>query len=431
MLRIRALFTFASIAAGLACAMLSAKVNYSSELRLQTSLFGDYGLYEQNRGKTNGSEIEHEFRADFTAAQDDLYLLQLRAGRRLLDAEEFLRPPEKDVLRLHQAYLDYSLPTDHEINLRLGRQVLDYQRGILVGPDDWDMEGNSFDAALLQLDGATWDLDLLHGHLAKDHHNQVSLISLERTTPRRTINEFYLWRFGLDAEEDTLPLGAHPDIEVYNLGTRMEGKLSRPLFYHWMVNYQTGAMKMAPEKDMRSYNFVANLDYFVDHPLLRNVGIEYSHSSGDDASTPDRHETFLPPFADRHVRSGAMDWMSMMNGEVLTLYLFADPRPDLELLLEYHYFRLPSQDSAWYVADLSAAWASGGNNWPGNAPASKDVGSELDLHLTYAKNPNRSYSLGYSVFFPGDLITDWNPSSGGWGRDNSSRWAYFRATFKF
>ncbi len=309
------LLAFSFFVAGLALSSRPAKVDFSTELRLQTTLFGDYGLYEQNRASTDGSEFEHEFRADFSAKKDDLYLLQLRAGRRLIDAEEFLRPPEEDVLRLHQAYLDLSLPGSRELNLRLGRQVLDYQRGILVGPDDWDLEGNSFDAALLQLDGSTWDLDLLHGHLAKDHHNQVSLISLERTTPRRTINEFYLLRFGLDAEEDTLPLGAHPDIEVYNLGARMEGKLSRPLFYHWMINYQTGAMKMNPEKDMRSYNFVANLDYFVDHPLLRNVGIEYSYSSGDDASTPNRHETFLPPFADRHVRSGTMDWMSMMNGE--------------------------------------------------------------------------------------------------------------------
>ncbi len=59
------------------------------------------------------------------------------------------------------------------------------------------------------------------------------------------------------------------------------------------------------------------------------------------------------------------------------------------------------------------------------------MGSELDLHLTYAKKPNRIYSLGYSVFFPGDLITDWSEPQWGWGRNNTSRWAYFRATFKF
>ena len=413
---------------------LVAEVDLATELRYRATLFEDYRLYEKNRIDTDSSELEHEFRADLSLAKDR-HLLELRLGRRLIAEAEFHRPPEEDVHRIHQAYLDFSLPGSDTLNLRVGRQELSYNRGILIDGDDWDMEGNSFDALKFYRDGSTWDLDVLYGQLAKDHHNQLAGINLERTSPTRTINEFYFWYFGIGDEQDSLPLSGGPELGVYNFGTRMEGKLSRPLFYHWMVNYQTGKMKAAGTKDLQAYNLVANLDYFVDHSVVRNIGIEYSLSSGDDSGTPGRNETFIPPFANRHVRSGAMDWMSMMNAEMITLYMFADVHPKVEALIEFHQFYMHSQDSAWYVADLSPGWSSSegewwaGNDWPGEKGESKDVGSELDLHLKFGKNPNRIFTAGYSLFFPGKLITDWKHPH--WGQNDTTQWAYVQTEFKF
>jgi hypothetical protein len=175
----------------------------------------------------------------------------------------------------------------------------------------------------------------------------------------------------------------------------------------------------------------------VDHSVVRNIGIEYSLSSGDDSGTTGRNETFIPPFANRHVRSGAMDWMSMMNAEMITLYMFADVHPKVEALIEFHQFYLHSQDSAWYVADLSPGWASSkdewwaNNDWPGEKGESKDVGSELDLHLRFGKNPNRSFTAGYSLFFPGKLLKDWKWPQHGWGRNDTAQWAYVQTEFKF
>jgi hypothetical protein len=409
---------------------LGAEVDLATDLRYRATLFEDYGLYEKNRIDTDSSELEHEFRADLSLVKDR-HLLELRLGRRIIDEAEFKRAPEEDVHRIHQAYLDFSLPGSDTLNLRVGRQELSYNRGILIDEDDWDMEGNSFDALKFYRDGSTWDLDVLYGQLAKDRHNRLAGINLERTTPRRTINEFYFWYFGIGDEQDSLPLSGDPELEVYNFGTRMEGKLSRPLFYHWMVNYQTGKMEAAGTKDLQAYNLVGNFDYFVDHYVVRNIGIEYSLSSGDDSDTTGRHETFIPPFANRHVRSGAMDWMSMMNAEMITLYMFADVHPKVEALIEFHQFYLHSQDSAWYVADLSPAWWWGSNDWPGTTNASKDVGSELDLHLKFGKNPNRVFTAGYSLFFPGKLITDWSESHWGWGQKDTTQWAYVQTEFKF
>ncbi len=439
-MNLRCLHHSIRLAATTVTASLCAEVDLSSELRYRATLFQDYGLYELNRMGTNKSETEHEFRADL-AIEQTWHKLQLRLGRRILDANEFKRPPEEDVHRIHQAYLDFSLPASDSLRVRLGRQEFSYNRGILIDEDNWDMEGNSFDALKLYLDGSAWDIDLLYGHLAKDHHNRLAGINIERTTPRRTINEFYLWYFGIGDEQDTLLLTGNPknnpELDVFNLGTRMEGKLSRPLFYHWMANYQTGRMNGPATKDLHAYNLLGNLDYFVAHPVIRNIGIEYSLSSGDDGKTEGRHETFIPPFADRHVRSGAMDWMSMMNSEILTLYFFADVHPKVEALIEFHKFFMQRRNSTWYLADLSPGWWSpeggwwSGHDWPGVKSPEKDVGSEIDLHLKFGKKPNRSFTAGYSIFFPGKMLRNWKWPQHGWGRNDRSQWAYVQTEFKF
>ena len=104
---------------------LVAEVDLATELRYRTTLFENYGLYEKNRMGTDSSELEHEFRADLSLAKDR-HLLELRLGRRLIDEAEFKRAPEEDVHRIHQAYLDFSLPGSDTLNLRVGRQAVSY-----------------------------------------------------------------------------------------------------------------------------------------------------------------------------------------------------------------------------------------------------------------------------------------------------------------
>ena len=41
---------------------------------------------------------------------------------------------------------------------------------------------------------------------------------------------------------------------------------------------------------------------------------------------------------------------------------------------------------------------------PGNAPASQDLGHELDFTVQYTFNPRASILVGYSHFFAGDYF---------------------------
>ena len=132
-----------------------------------------------------------------------------------------------------------------------------------------------------------------------------------------------------------------------------------------------------------------------------------------------------------------MDWMSMMNSEILTLYFFADIHPKVEALVEFHKFFMHRGDSTWYLADLSPGWWSpeggwwSGRDWPGEKSSDKDVGSEIDIHLKFGKNPYRSFTAGYSIFFPGKMLRNWKWPQHGWGRNDRSQWAYVQTEFKF
>jgi len=403
----------------------------SAEVRYRATYFGDFGLYEKNRMNTGVDEWEHEFRGDLLFKKGR-NLLEFRLGHRVQDEDALLDAPEDTIEQVRQAYLDFSVGALDGLNVRLGRQELSYNRGILLDENDWDMEGNYWDAVKFYWDGTDWDVDVLYGQLADDHDNDVAGINLKRTSERNTINEFYLWYFGAEEGSNRIKVSGSPGLEIYNFGTRMEGKLSPELFYHWMVNYQAGEVESGgATSDIDAYHFLVNLDYFVDHRIVRNIGVEFTYSSGNDGDT-DEMETFIPLYGDTHTRSGAMDWMSQMNAEILTLYLFADLHPKVHGLLEYHHFWVNSHDAGWYLGHLGPAWWGGTprQNWPTpgaeGAGISKEVGSEIDLHLQFGNNPNREISFGYSVFFPGNLLQDWD-----WLKDDVSTWAYLQTDLKF
>ena len=407
-------------------------IDTSAELRYRGTFFDDFGLYEKNRKNSDPQEWEHEFRGDILLKKGR-HLLEFRLGHWIMDEDQLLSPPEETTEQVHQAYLDFSIPAYEGLNARIGRQELSYNKGILVDENDWDMEGFYFDAAKLYYDGTSWDIDLLYGQMADEHDNELAGINFEHTSERNTINEFYLWYFGIEEGQDRIPLTGSQGVEALNFGTRMEGKLTDELFYHWMFNYQTGDMHTGGTAlDIDAYHFLINFDYFINHKIFRNAGIEFTYSSGNDGDTPGKSETFIPAYGDKHTRSGAMDWMSMMNSEILTVYLFADLHPKVNALLEYHHFYMSSLDAGWYLGNLGAAWWDTGSlqKWPtpGAAAAgvSREVGSEIDLHVHIGNNPDRRLSLGYSVFMPGSLLESWN-----WLEDDTTTWGYVQTDLKF
>ena len=124
----------------------------STVLRHRSTYFENFGIYEKNRMNQLGSEVEHEFRADIEH-ENEISLIQFRFGKWIGEPLQLKRPPEDTLHRIHQAYLELPFQSYPELKLRIGRQELRYNREILVGANDWDMTGFSFDAAKFYWDG--------------------------------------------------------------------------------------------------------------------------------------------------------------------------------------------------------------------------------------------------------------------------------------
>ncbi|MBI4180040.1 alginate export family protein [bacterium] len=416
-------------------------VDFSGGVRYRSTFFKNFGLYEKRLSRLDSSDLTHDLRVDVRAGHDlneyNRGVIQMRAGHRFGDNNAVQNARTLDSVRLHQAYLDMDHIFNGRYNLRLGRQELRFGREILVGANDWDVDGRSFDAIRFYTDNKLWDVDgfysLVSDSEGTNHKIHFAGVNLKRTSPMRTVNEYYLLYLFVPRNITYIDNLSGMEFVTFNLGTRMEGKLNQKFFYHWMVNYQLGKLIMVGTPDTKldigAYSALFNLDYFVGRGPIRNVGVEYTIASGDKQSTARKFETFMALFPSDHRRSGAMDWWGMMNSQVYTAYLFYNLHRTIESVIEVHRFYIQSNGAAWYLGDMSPAWFSGTPqvNWPGDGKANKYGGMEVDFHWTWQSPWKRTFHVGYSYYKAGGLLKD----AAFWNRATPVHWGYFQTEVKF
>lgn len=401
----------------------------SGALRFRTESFHNYNLYDKIRASEGNREVLNLVRADITGQRrwgpDTTGLLELRAGAAsgFSNADAAFRPG--DFVRVRQAWVE----TGNTVKFRLGRQELDLDRGIITGGNDWLNAGHSLDGIRMTLPHREWTLDAFAAYVSDPstsfRDGVFAGFRARHTSSARTIRDLDLY---FRSHPKSLQ-GDSIDMSTYTLGVRQEGKLSERLFYHVMAHVQRGRTtayepRPAPalRQKIKAHHILANLDCFVHDRVVRNLGIEYSTGSGDDAGTPETAETFQQLFPVSHQRFGSFDWFGLMNADILTLYAFYDISPRVNGLIQYHRFRLNSSGSAWYVSDGRAAWTSAaGDLWPNSSSSARDAGSEWDFEWRIRSGPS-TYHLGYSIFNPGNAFA--NPLQ--WNTSATARWAYFQ-----
>ena len=77
----------------------------STVLRHRSTYFENFGIYEKNRMKQPGSDMEHEFRADIEH-EGEISLIQFRFGKWIGEPLQLKQASEETLHRIHQAYLE-------------------------------------------------------------------------------------------------------------------------------------------------------------------------------------------------------------------------------------------------------------------------------------------------------------------------------------
>lgn len=147
------------------------------------------------------------------------------------------------------------------------------------------------------------------------------------------------------------------------------------------------------------------------------IGLEWDWATGDETAGDGDRESFQTLFPTNHMHYGILDLMAWQNMQAWRAGVRLRPAKDWTVEADVWRIYLDDADDAWYAA-------SGAVLRPGAAGASRYLGSEVDLVVTWKASDHLKVALGGAQFFDGGFVQD----TGG-GGDTS--WFYVRVLVTF
>ncbi|MDB6134370.1 MAG: hypothetical protein JWM59_2613 [Verrucomicrobiales bacterium] len=354
--------------------------------------------------------------------------------------------PERDVVDLHQAWIQLGDPKLFPLTLKIGRQEMTYGDQRFIGLGDWGNIPRSFDAVNLRisLSEKSW-IDLFTGRvvIGRDDYFNVSndydqfsglYASSQELLAGVETQAFFLARNVGEGSPNavTAGLGGPGERDVYTYGTRLK---SLPgAFGNWDFVFegagQFGDIGTATGNlDLRSFALTGTAGYtFKDMRAKPRLAVGYDYASGDDDATDGRQGTFEPLFGTNHSLYGLMDLVGLRNLSSPRVSLTLKPMEKLSVSVDYLAFWLADTADSFYPESGAARSR---NGYGRHADYGSFVGSELDVVAKYAFTPWADLQVGYGHFFPGDYIKDSINSVPANAGTTGADWVYVQTLINF
>jgi hypothetical protein len=291
--------------------------------------------------------------------------------------------------------------------LRLGRQVVTWGEGRLLGAADWAPAGRSLDALrghLVVGDGEVEVLaaslsdptaNALEGNLLQAYGELFGLRGGWALDPLFRAEAYVLARLAQESPREALEGSVHG--QTYTGALRFHGDGRG---WTWGVEgaLQLGRADALPAgraaADRFAWAAAGHVAYTFPHAvLLPTVRLGGSYASGDDGGSV--YRAFDPLLPDVHAWHGAMDVFAWSNEAEASARVAVAPWTDAIASVEYRYARLAQPGGAWRTDTLVTVGAA-----PGNTRA--DLGHEVDGRLTWSPWVPIDLAAGYSIFVLGD-----------------------------
>ncbi len=342
-----------------------------------------------------------------------------------------LVPPSSSqagALGAHEAYIEIRGSGAKASYLRLGRQMITWGDGSLIGAADWSARGRSFDAARgrtsLGVFGAEAFAAILEpsaplGPSANESggltHSGVTLYGLKLDAAVAPIFKLEVYGLAKIARSDGSELdgsrfqAARASGELYAAGLRAFGE-SSGWSYSAEGTYEVGTASALASSDVAINAYAAHgriRKRLEDTPWTPTLGLGFAYASGDDGSGT--YKQFDPLFADPH-QYGVGDVFSLSNHVEGSAYVSAVPMTDVTLAAEYRYARLETENGEWlngYLGPIGTMTARspsivvGGTNLT-TPSLDKELGHEMSLVASARPWRGLTVSAGYDFFLYGD-----------------------------
>jgi len=298
----------------------------------------------------------------------------------------------------HEAWAELKLT--NKLNIKLGRQELQYDDNRLFSIGDWNQQGRSHDMALLKWNPSA-SVHVNFGFAFNQEKEQMDTRIYSISNNYQTMQIAWMhkdWnKNGLsllftnigNEQLQTLVTG----LTTYNI--RFSQTFGVRYSYNDKLFSLNSAVYLQKGKDVTNRNInanYANLDLTV---VLNNQWSiiprteHFSGTSTKDISPLNTNYSFNPLFGGAHRVNGTMDYFYCSN------YLDNVGLNDYSLSLNY----LKDKFSTLFTVHFFDADAQVVNLSDKSEPLNKNLGTELDLQLVYKVNANITCTFGYSQLF--------------------------------
>jgi hypothetical protein len=285
--------------------------------------------------------------------------------------------------------------------LTIGRQKITVGKQRLIGTLEWSNTPRSYDGVRFR--AKEWDL-------------WAAKIGLGPVVPRDVVLAGATFRSStsLILKHDKVATGNVDHGTLTHLGERRLGGFN--------VDYEAAIqLGRAAGKRLETWAFHGR----ATRRVLRNTAAYVEINSASGGAAGDVVRTFDNLYPTNHPFYGLMDLQGWRNMQELSFGIDHTLRKGLAARLEWHGFGLRDSQDAWYGAAGAPNRWSGGVFRDATGAAGREVGSELDLELTWTANAKTNVSAGISSFNPGRFVRTLR------GAGDRQTWGYVQAQFRF
>lgn len=330
--------------------------------------------------------------------------------------------PFRDNMDLRQAYLALGSES-RPLNVRFGRQEMEFGDGRLVGALPWANTARTFDGVRGAITGDRFRIDLFAVSVVKIYQSDFdtyvpgnnfygAYTSFPKLLPKATLQPFFFWRrqSGLKTESGT------PGISNYGtVGARWTGKLPGGFDYDTTMAKQSGSLG---SESIGAWAGHWLGGYTADARYTPRFFAEYNYASGDHNPTDNHRGTFDQLYPTGHDKYGLTDLVGWQNMEHTRAGAEVKVTKKWSATARYNlYWLADAHDGLYNSAGVAIARDKTGM-------AGRFVGQEPDVITSYKFNTRLTVSGGYGRMIPGTFLN--NTTHGA-----SYNYPYFMTVYDF
>ncbi|MGD0541676.1 MAG: alginate export family protein [Tepidisphaeraceae bacterium] len=320
-----------------------------------------------------------------------------------------LGPPNTVRWDLKLAYAEVGAPDKHWFNLRVGRQLINYNNTIIAN-SEWRNQARSYDAAVLNLNAKREHLGIFaasavvpQGYGVSPHQEGNNIYGAygridDFLVPHSNLEPFFLWR--VQPAEVVEPAAAKTTGKENEkvLGLRFKAQYNKAFDYGGEMIYEGGKVG---SQSIDAWATQEGAAYqFLEVAAKPRVFAQYDYATGNSNPAQNAsHTTFDTIYPTAHDRFGITDLFGWQNIETVRAGATVEPYRRLTVTVQ-------GLDD-WAAEALDSIYNTSGSAIVTNKTNhGRHVGAEIDSYSWYELNKHFNLGGGIGYFGGGQFLTN-------------------------